>query len=268
MEHAVGDALEARYNEVWERIGEAASRGGESAGRVILVAVTKFAEPEQIRDLIQLGHKDFGENKAQQLLQRAAMADEMLARRRVLPRTVERQSTGFELLPSGGGRAVPDAVRWHMIGHVQRNKARKVVDVCRLIHSVDTLRLAEELQTIGLKQEREVEALLQINCSGESQKHGCPPAAALHLAEQIDSMVYVRLRGVMTMAPQTDDPDRDARPVFAHCREVFEEIRREGIGAGRFNILSMGMSGDFEAAIEEGANVVRVGSAIFGAPPE
>ncbi|MEN0019662.1 MAG: YggS family pyridoxal phosphate-dependent enzyme, partial [Planctomycetota bacterium] len=163
----------------------------------------------------------------------------------------------------GSAAADADAVRWHMIGHLQRNKARKVVDHCRLIHSVDSLRLAEELQSLSVKAERDIEVLVQVNCTGEEQKYGCPIAATSALVEQIDSMAYVQCRGLMTMAAYSPDPE-NSRAAFARCRELFTELRDDGAGEGRFNILSMGMSGDFEVGIEEGANIVRVGSAIFG----
>jgi PLP dependent protein len=105
--------------------------------------------------------------------------------------------------------------------------------------------------------------LLQVNCSGEEQKYGCAPAAAVHLAEQIETMVHVQLRGVMTMAAHAEDPEH-TRATFARCRELFEEVRDSGVVPARFNILSMGMSGDYEIAIEEGSNMVRVGTALFG----
>jgi pyridoxal phosphate enzyme (YggS family) len=161
------------------------------------------------------------------------------------------------------GTGLPQAVRWHMIGHLQRNKARKAVEICRLIHSVDSLRLVEELQLIGLKREKPIEVLLQVNCSLEAQKYGCAIAATAHLAESIETMVHVQVRGLMTMAAQQATPD-EVRKTFERCRELFEEIRESGVAGSRFNILSMGMSGDYEMAIEEGANLVRVGTALFG----
>src|SRR5205085_1888025 len=144
-------------------------------------------------------------------------------------------------------------------------KARKAVELCRLIHSIDSLRLAEEIQQVTLKREQPVEVLVQINCSGEKSKSGCPVPAAGHLAEQIDTMMSVRVRGLMTMAALDATPE-ETRATFRRCRELFDEIKKTGVGEGKFNLLSMGMSGDFETAIEEGANIVRVGSAIFGDP--
>lgn len=261
IEMPAAESLDSRYQAVRQRIGQAAAKSGRQASEVLLVAVTKHAEADQVRSLIQLGHRDFGENRVQHLLQHAAMVEEHMARRRVLPRA--RHAHDGDVLLSAPGSA--DAIRWHMIGHLQRNKAKKAVEFCRLIHSVDSLRLAEEVQAIALKQERVVEVLVQVNCSAEQSKFGCPLPAAIHLAEQIDTMVFVRVRGLMTMAPYSTDPEA-ARPTFVRCRELFEEVRRTGVGEGKFNILSMGMSGDFEVAISEGANVVRVGTAIFGEP--
>ena len=160
-----------------------------------------------------------------------------------------------------------ERLRWHMIGHLQRNKARRVVDIVRLIQSVDSLRLAEELQVAAYRREEPVEVLIQVNTSGERAKYGIAPAAAAHLVEQIDTMMTLRPRGLMCMAPMADDPET-VRPVFERCRELLEEIRSDGLGGDRFDILSMGMSNDFEVAIECGANLVRVGSAIFGPAAE
>lgn len=260
------ETLKDRYTEVRQRIADAARRFGRTPESVMLVAVTKTAEPDQIRELIKLGHADFGENRVQQLVQRAAIIDEWMARQRTMAGVQwQRGDTGDSLhgaaVKAGGG--LPPVVRWHMIGHLQRNKARKAVELCRLIHSVDSLRLAEELQIIGLKREQPIEVLLQVNCSLESQKYGCAIAAAAHLAEQIDTMVHVQVRGLMTMAALGASP-METRKTFGRCRELFEEVRESGMAGTRFNILSMGMSGDYEAAIEEGANMVRVGTSLFG----
>jgi pyridoxal phosphate enzyme (YggS family) len=268
--------LKDRYRQVKDRVADAAARSGQDPARVILVAVTKFAGADQIRDLITLGHVDFGENKVQQLVQRAAIIDEWLARHRTMPSTGwpaaihEDDDAGDAWKRAAADQQpppIPGAVRWHMIGHLQRNKVRKAAEICRLIHSIDSLRLAEEVQLVAEKRDKVIDVLLQVNIAGEGQKFGCSVPAAMHLAEQIDTMIQVRVRGLMVMAPLSDNPE-EARPIFARARELFEEIRTEGIGGRHFNILSMGMSGDYEIAIEEGANVVRVGSAIFGEPRE
>lgn len=273
------DSIAGRYAEVGDRVARAAKRSGRGPADVILVAVTKYAVPEQIKALLQLGHRDFGENKAQTLLQHAAIVDEFFSRQSIhsTTRKAMAQEAGQTLfvgqaavelkplttLPSGR-----DGVRWHMIGHLQRNKAKKVCEVARIIHSVDSLRLAEELQLIALKRDTPVDVLLQVNCSGEASKFGCLPAATIPLAEQIATMVNVRVRGLMTMAATNAKPD-ETRECFIRCRELFEEVRALRLAEGvAFNILSMGMSGDYEVAVAEGANIIRVGSAIFGDPTQ
>lgn len=243
--------LRERYEEVKGRIAAAAKRSGRSATDIVLVAVTKTASIDQIRELVTLGHADLGENRAQQLQQRAAIVDEFLARRREMH--------------SSGAAKLPASVRWHMIGTLQRNKVKKVIDLVRLVHSVDNLRLAEELQQASERRAQPVEVLVEVNVAGERSKHGIAPAAARHLVEMIDTMLSLKPRGLMCMAPLTDDTGV-IRGTFERCRELFEDIRHAGAGGERFDLLSMGMSHDYEIAIECGANVVRVGSAIFGAP--
>ena len=149
-----------------------------------------------------------------------------------------------------------------MIGHLQRNKVKQTLQLCDTVHSVDTLRLAEELNTQAHKLGTRANILLQVNCSGEPQKYGAPVGAAIHLAEHFATMPNLRLTGLMTMAPLTRDKDR-VRASFARAREIFEEIHGERIAGSKFRQLSMGMSQDFEIAIEEGATMLRIGSAIF-----
>jgi len=260
-----------RYKEVCERVGAAAERSRRRREDIIVIAVTKSAAPDGIRKLLELGHRDFGENRVQQLVQRASIVREWFERLRVLERTGAKpeNAPAGRILASGtptdettlGGPA-----RWHLIGHLQRNKARKAIEHSRLIHSVDSLRLAEELQNLADRRDSPIDVLVQVNCAGEDTKYGCPVPAALPLAEQIGTMIHVRVRGLMTIAPHSENPE-DSRRVFARCRDLYEEIRSAGIGDGRFNLLSMGMTNDFEVAIEEGANIVRVGRAIFGDSP-
>jgi pyridoxal phosphate enzyme (YggS family) len=274
--HPDSRPLAERYAQVQERIAAAAKISGRKGEEILLVAVTKNAMPDQIRALLDLGHRDLAENKVQNLVQRAAMVDEYMARMKVLATGRAAKPTAPGLFPPFTSQsttqptAQPTAQptvqpRWHMIGHCQRNKARKIVELVRLVHSLDSLRLAEELQTVALRRDVIIEVLLQVDCSGEEGKYGCPMPAAPALAEQIDSMMNVRLRGLMTMAPHEDNAEKSRR-VFIRCRELFEEMRSMGCGEGRMNILSMGMSNDFEIAVQEGANMVRVGSAIFGLP--
>lgn len=258
-------SLETRYREVKDKAAEAAKRSGRRPGEILIVAVSKYAEMDQIRELYRLGHRDFGESRVQQMIQRAAMLKEMQSREDALPHIGEEQE--MELFASGGGEGhtgsrLPRA-RWHMIGHLQRNKARKCVEVARLIHSVDSLRLVDEIHAVAFKMDREVELLVQVNCTGEKQKYGCAVAAAEHLAEQIDSLVHLKVRGLMAMGPTSMDPG-ETRATFERTKELFDEMVKLDLCDGRFNILSMGMSNDYEMAIECGANMVRVGSAIFG----
>lgn len=281
------ETLESRYAQVKDRVGHAAAKSGRRAEDVLLVAVTKYADMQQVRELVDMGHQDLGESRVQQMVQRAAQVEELLDRRRTMPgvsAAARSLGTGdgaslFEIAPvrssrqqPGSGPTPADApgplsgrVRWHLIGHLQRNKVKKSIDAVRLIHSVDSLRLIEEIQQIAFKRDRVVDVLVQVNCAGEAQKYGCGIPAAAHLCEQIDSLIHMRVRGLMCMAPYSENPE-DSRPVFQRCREIFEDIRGRGFANGKFNILSMGMSNDFEVAIECGANVVRVGSALFGEP--
>lgn len=242
-------SLPQRYADVKERIAQAAERSGRAGSDVVLVAVTKYAGIDAIRTLIELGHEDFGESRVQNLEKRVAVVNEFLQRHRDMP--------------VGKAVSIPERVRWHMIGHLQRNKARKIVKHVRLVHSVDSLRLVEELHAAAGRVDEPIELLIQVKLDNEKKKHGVAPAAVIHLLDQIDTMIGLRARGLMCMAPEVEDPET-VRPVFVRCAELFEEIRRVGAGGERFDILSMGMSNDFEVAIECGANVVRVGSAIFG----
>ena len=242
--------LKDAYDRINQRIDAAAAKRGRRGEDVLMVAVTKYASLDQVRALVELGHADLGENRAQQLTQRAGQLDEFLSRKRMLQE---------EDQPA----AVPEQLRWHMVGHLQRNKIKQVAPHVVLIHSVDTLRLAEELHNYAADRDEVLDILIQVNSSGESSKYGIAPPAVTHVAEQINTMLHLRLRGLMTMAPYAEDPE-DVRGVFAHTAELFEDLRRQSFTGSECNILSMGMSHDFEVAIEEGANVVRIGSALFG----
>lgn len=242
-------SMKERYLAVKQRMTAAAQRAGRSGNGIVLVAVTKYASIDQVRELIELGHVDLGESQMQNLVHRVAQIDEFLQRQKQLrgPKVAD----------------VPKSIRWHMIGHLQRNKVRKVVEMSRLIHSVDSLRLAEEIQAAAMRLETPIECLVQVNVAGEKQKFGVAPAAARHLIDQMESMINVKVRGLMCMAPLVDQPE-DVRPIFQRAKELFDDICRSGEGGDRFDILSMGMSTDYEVAIECGANMVRVGTAIFG----
>lgn len=245
--------LRDRFREVMDRVGQAASRIGRDPKDILVVAVTKNASPDQLRQLLEMGHQDLGENRVQHLAQRVAMTQEFVERHRAMisPRKIE----------------VPKSVRWHMIGTLQRNKVKQVLPLVRLIHSIDSLRLAEEVQAQAERQEIETDVLVQVNTSGESSKQGVALSAAPHLVEQMLTMFNVRVRGLMTMAPE-GDANKIARPVFQRTAEVFYEMQKSGRYGEHFNVLSMGMTDDFEQAIESGANLVRLGRAFFGEPEE
>lgn len=227
-----------------ERIAEAALRGGRRGSDVTLVAVTKAVDLEVVKNLLEFGQVDLGENRVQQLVKRASMLDEQMQRR---------VAAGNE--PFG-------PVRWHMIGRLQRNKVRQILSLTHLIHSMDTLRLAEEISARAEKTGQVCDILIETNISGEKSKTGVPSAAVPYLIEQVASLPKINIVGLMTMAPLEEDPER-ARPVFARTRELFEDIRTSRKVGPEFCHLSMGMSNDFEVAIEEGATLVRIGSALF-----
>ena len=238
--------LADKLEEVRGRIAEAAAKAKRDPGEITLVAVTKTAAPEQVREVLQLGIADLGESRVQVLTQRAAQLNEYLSRRAI-----------------HGEGGYPDKVRWHMIGHVQRNKVKAVIPLVSLIHSVDSLRLAEELDTHSLKLGKRTPVLLQVNASEEPSKYGVAVGAAVHLAEQMDSMPNLQFLGLMTMGP-LDVPEAKVRQAFARTREIFEELRWHKIGGTSLRHISMGMSDDFELAIAEGSTMVRIGSALFG----
>ncbi|MCC7406901.1 MAG: YggS family pyridoxal phosphate enzyme [Phycisphaeraceae bacterium] len=306
MSRHTRQALNDAYERVTERIGRAAERAGRQPWDVTLVAVTKSATPEQVRWLAELGQRDLAENRAQALLERARSMAEQGYPLDDAPLAGGAGQAGMFVV--GGGLAC--GVRWHMIGRLQRNKVRSMLGTPQLIHSVDSLRLAECLSDEAQKlwgegseqgpseHRHRQDVLMQVNVSGEASKAGVPAPEATALAERIAEMPALRLRGLMTLAPYSDDPE-DARPVFARAAELFEAIRARlaGMGDGEpaapaaadrllnfpgpdggtfrlpaeataprrlgFDLLSMGMSGDFEVAIEEGANVVRIGTALF-----
>lgn len=227
-----------------ERIAEAALRSGRQPGDITLVAVTKAVDLEVVKNLLELGQLDFGENRVQQLVKRASMLDEQVQRRKA------------------AGNDDWGQVRWHMIGHLQRNKVRQILSLTTLIHSMDTLRLAEEISTRAEKMGEPRDVLIETNVSGEKSKEGVPPAAVSYLIEQIATLPNLRIAGLMTMAPLVEDPEK-VRGIFTRARELFEDVRASRKVGPEFRHLSMGMSNDFEVAIEEGATLVRIGSALF-----
>ncbi len=232
--------------QVRERIAAAATKAKRETSEITLIAVTKAAAPDQIREIVSLGVHDLAESRPQVLLQRAAQLNEFYQRRAVY-----------------GEGPPPSKIRWHMIGHLQRNKVKPLLPLVQVIQSIDSLRLAEEIDTQAAKIDRKIPVLLEVNASEESSKTGVAVGAAVHLAEQIDSMDNLQIVGLMTMAP-LEASESAIRNVFARTRELFEELRWHKIGRTHMRHLSMGMSNDFEAAIAEGATMLRIGSALFG----
>ena len=232
--------LAANLSAVRDRIAEACRRARRRPEDVRLVAVTKSAGDDAVRDMVALGQMDLAESRVQQLTERAAALQVWLAKQ-----------------PPDRPR-----VRWHMVGRLQRNKVRPCLTAAEVIHSVDSLRLAEEINLRADREGRVVECMMEVNCANEPQKSGVAVGAADHLAEQISTLRCIRLTGLMTMAPLVADPE-DARFAFARLREMFEEMRNDKIGGKHFCHLSMGMSNDFEVAVEEGATLVRIGTALF-----
>ena len=237
--------LSENWKRVEQRVQDACHRAGRSPSSVTLVAVTKYASLDVIRAMVDIGFTDLGESRVQELAKRAGAVNEWLSRR-------SRDA-------SSGTLARP---RWHMIGHLQRNKVKAVLPWMDMIHSVDSLRLAEEIDARSAKLERVTPALLEVNAANEPNKHGVAVAATTHLAEQVDSLEHIELRGLMAMAPLTDDESR-IRHVFERVRELFDETVCERICGPQFKDLSLGMSNDFEYGIEFGATYVRIGSALF-----
>lgn len=236
--------LTDRLKRVRDEIASAAQRSGRSASAVRLIAVTKTVGVDVIRQLIDAGVHDLGESRVQELVKRAGMISEYHSR----------------LQLGAVGRTEPP--RWHMIGHLQRNKVKAVLPWITTVHSLDSLRLAEEISTAATKLERDIDVLVEVNASGEKSKFGVAVGAVNHLVEQIVSLPGLTVTGLMTMAPLSDDPEK-SRAVFVRVREIFEELAGTKVVGPRFRELSMGMSQDYAVAVEEGATMVRVGTALF-----
>jgi pyridoxal phosphate enzyme (YggS family) len=232
-----------RLKRVDDNIASACDRAGRAVKDVTMIVVTKTAPIESIKEVVRQGYTQLGENRVQHLKQVAKELAEFME-------------------TNAADSNIPDSVDWHMIGHLQRNKVRSVLKTASFVHSVDTLRLAEEISETAEKLDITPNVLLQINCSEEPQKYGVPVGAAIHLAEQILTMNNIRLVGLMTMAPLTLNKDI-VRACFVRAREIFDEIKDESLVGEDFAHLSMGMSQDYEIAIEEGATILRIGSAIF-----
>ncbi|MCD4825201.1 MAG: YggS family pyridoxal phosphate-dependent enzyme [Phycisphaerae bacterium] len=234
--------IEKNLAKIRANIADACRRIGRDPKGITIVAVTKAVDLPTVKNLLDAGLTELGENRVPQLISRAAELDAYIQRRR---------------------NPLAGPVRWHMIGHLQRNKVRGVLKATNFIHSLDSLRLAEELQERAEKMDLPpINVFLQVNCSQESQKYGCAVGAAVHLGELIATLPHLRLVGLMTMGPMSASPDK-TRLSFTRLREIFEEMRSDKIGGDNFRHLSMGMSGDYTIAVEEGATILRIGTALF-----
>lgn len=221
------NGVAARLSHVRERIAAAAERAGRDPGEITLVAVSKLVPTARMREAMAAGQRDFGESRAQEA---AAKYKE-----------------------------IGDAARWHFVGRLQRNKVRQLVGFVDLVHSLDRAELAAEIEK---RAARPLEVLIEVNTTGESAKGGVLPEELPSIVEAAAGLTMVRLTGLMTMAPVVASPD-EARPFFRKLAQMREDMR-ERFPALDFHHLSMGMSQDYEAGVEEGATIVRVGEAIFG----
>jgi pyridoxal phosphate enzyme (YggS family) len=226
--------LKERIERVESLLEQACARSGRPRSAVTLVAVTKAAPDAVLPLLPELGLRHLGENRPQELWRKAALLEEQ--------------------------------VNWHLIGHLQRNKADRTLPLVSLIHSVDSVRLLQAIDESAAKAGRCADLLIEVNTSGEASKQGFRPADVLGLAEPLRVMGHVRILGLMTMAAPADDP-QECRPCFALLRRLRDELGALLPGGHPCTELSMGMSGDFEIAVEEGATLVRIGSAIFEGLP-
>jgi len=230
------DLLADRLARLEERIQGACARAGRRRDSVTLVAVTKTVGPTVATVLTELGVLDLGESRPQELWKKH--------------------------------KFLPPAVRWHLVGHLQRNKVDRTLPLVHMIHSVDSARLLEALEQEAQRQGLRLDVLLEVNASREANKHGFAPEEVPELTPQIAGLKWLRVRGLMTMASLAASPE-DCRPTFAELRRLRDRMKAESRGGHTFEHLSMGMSNDFEVAIEEGATLIRVGSTILeGLPGE
>ncbi len=238
--------LQDNIQRVRTQIDESCARAGREPQSVRLVAVTKGVDVNLIRLTLEAGLTDLGESRVQALTQRASMIQEAIRRQR--------------LLEDGGLLPAP---RWHLVGHLQRNKIKPALEWCDCIHSLDSLRLAEDLDGEAERRGRPIDVLLQVNVADDRNKHGVAVGAVDVLVDQMRRLQHLRLVGLMGMAPLVDDPEQ-ARPVFARLKDIFEELRTAERVPETCCELSMGMTHDYAVAVEEGATMVRIGSALFG----
>lgn len=225
-------SISSRLTEVRERIAAAARSAGRDHSSVRLVAVSKTFPIESVREAWQAGQRDFGENRVQEALQKIGASADL-------------------------------TIRWHLLGHLQTNKARKAASAFSTIQSVDSVDLLRRLDQAAGEAGTAPELLVQVDLAREATKFGAPPDEALRVLEAASRCEAVRVTGLMTLPPVPDIPE-EARPWFRQLRDLRDSWNAGGIPGAMLEELSMGMSGDFEVAVQEGATIVRVGTAIFG----
>lgn len=223
--------LRQNLEEVERKVQAACDRSGRERSEVTLIAVSKTKPVEMLREIYECGQIDFGENKVQELIEK------------------------YEELPSD--------IRWHLIGHLQRNKVKYVVDKACLIHSVDSVRLAKAISEEAVKKKCQVSILIEVNVAEEESKFGVSVEETLPLIQEIANYPNIHIEGLMTIAPFVEYPE-DNRRVFRKLSQLGVDINAKNINNVNVRILSMGMTNDYEVAIEEGATMVRVGTGIFG----
>lgn len=220
------------YNEVHGRVKAACNKVSRNESDVTLIAVSKTKPASDIEELYNYGVRDFGENKVQEL------------------------TLKYEILPKD--------IKWHLIGHLQTNKVKYIVDKVYLIHSVDSVKLAEQIEKEASKKDVIVNILVQVNVAGEDTKFGLDCDETIKNVETIARFPHIRIKGLMTIAPFVENGEQN-RKYFNELKQLSVDIQKKNIDNVCMDMLSMGMSGDFETAIEEGATLVRVGTSIFGA---
>ncbi len=223
--------IAANINKIRQRMNAAAARCQRNPNSIKLLAVTKTVSPEIVGKAIDAGLTEFGENYVQEAKEKIA--------------------------------SIEQRIKWHMIGHLQTNKAKYAVNLFDYIHSIDRMELAKEINKKAGQISRKINVLIEINVSGEKTKNGITPVDAFGLIKEISSLGNISVKGLMTMAPYSDNPE-NSRPYFSELRKLQKIIAGEEIPGIQMDELSMGMTDDFEIAIEEGATIVRVGRAIFG----
>ena len=223
--------LRENLKEVEQKIQEACAKAGRAREEVTLVAVSKTKPVSMLEEIYDENIRHFGENKVQELVDKYGQ--------------------------------MPKDINWHMIGHLQRNKVKAVIDKATLIHSVDSIRLAETIEQEAAKKDLIVDILIEVNVAEEDSKFGLKVDEVMEMVETIATFPHIRIKGLMTIAPFVDDPEEN-RPVFAALRKLSVDIANKNIDNVSVGILSMGMTNDYQVAIEEGATIVRVGTAIFG----